>query len=259
MRIPTGVYLGVVALSVGIADRLIFVPPPSTYDEGLEGLVRFTSDRGDTIAARWVEGEPGRPVVLFAHGNAEDIGLGGWHAERYAESGVSILAFDYPGYGLSTGTPSEEGAYSAADAALAWLLRTTGVDEDRVLLHGRSLGGAVMVELASRAPIGGLVIESSFVSAYRVLTRYRVLPTDPFPSLARLPEVAAPVLVIHGDRDAVIAPWHGRRLYEAIPDERRSALWVEGAGHNDLAFVAGDAYWDALAAFVVRVEGRGDT
>ena len=65
--------------------------------------------------------------------------------------------------------------------------------------------------------------------------------------------VDAPVLVIHGGRDEVIAPWHGRRLYEAVPDDRRTALWVEGAGHNDLERVAGAAYWEALRDFGRRV------
>ena len=111
-----------------------------------------------------------------------------------------------------------------------------------------------MVDLASRVPVGGLVIESSFVSVYRVVTRAPLLPIDQFKSLAKLADVDAPVLVMHGQRDEVIAPWHGRRLFEALPEHRRSSLWVDEAGHNDLAAVAGQSYWDALSTFAASVE-----
>ena len=92
------------------------------------------------------------------------------------------------------------------------------------------------------------------MSVYRVVTRAPLLPVDQFKSLAKLSDVAAPALVIHGQRDEVIAPWHGRRLFQALPESRRSSLWVERAGHNDLAQVAGQSYWDALAAFTASVD-----
>ena len=106
-----------------------------------------------------------------------------------------------------------------------------------------------MVDLASREVVGGLVVESSFVSAYRVVTRVPLVPVDQFTSLRKLSSVGSPVLVIHGDCDDLIAPWHGRRLYEAVPEDRRFSLWVERAGHNDLEAVAGERYWTALADF----------
>ncbi len=239
----------------GLADHMIFFPPPSSYDDDFEGLVHLESAAGDTIAA-YHRVTPGAPVtVLFAHGNAEDVGDGAGHAERYAALGVSVLAFDYPGYGRSTGRPGEEGAYRAADAAYRYLVDRLGVDPASVVAHGRSLGGGVLVDLAGREPVGGLVLESSFVSAYRVVTRLPLLPIDQFRSLAKLRSVTAPVLVIHGDRDDVIPTWHGRRLFEEVPEDRRFALWVEGAGHNDLAAVAGEDYWSALSDFVSVVAG----
>lgn len=250
------VYGASVLMAAALADGLIFFPPPASYDRELSGLVRLRSADGETIAARWVETPGASIAVLFAHGNAEDIGHGAPHADRYARLGVSILAFDYPGYGLSTGRSSEEGAYAAADAAYRWLRDERGFAPEAIIVHGRSLGAAVLVDLASREPVGGVVIESGFVSAYRVMTRFPILPMDQFTSLAKMPAVRAPVLVIHGARDEVIAPWHGRRLLEAVPEERRSSLWVERAGHNDLAAVAGEAYWRALAELVRRAEER---
>ncbi len=238
---------------VGFVDRLIFFPPSPSYNENAPGLVRLQSEVGDEIAAFHRETPGAAVTVLFAHGNAEDLGYGTDHMERYARLGVSVLAFEYPGYGLSTGKPTEPGTYAAADAAYRYLREQVGLEAAAIVAHGRSLGGGVMVDLASRLPVGGLIIESSFVSVYRVVTRARLLPVDQFESLAKLDDVTVPVLVMHGQRDEVIAPWHGRRLFQALPEHRRSSLWVERAGHNDLAEVAGPSYWDALSTFTASV------
>ncbi len=234
---------------MGLADDLIFFPPPRSYDSGLDGLVRLETSSGEVIAARWLRAPDARVTVIFAHGNAEDVGHGVPFQDRYARLGVSVLAFDYPGYGLCGGRPSEEGAYRAADAAYEYLVAREGVAPPTIVAHGRSLGGGVLADLASRRPVGGLVLESTFVSAFRVVTRLPLSPIDQFRTLAKLPRIQSPVLVVHGGRDEVIAPWHGQRLFQAVPEGRRHWLWVERAGHNDLAAVAGVAYWEALAAF----------
>lgn len=237
-----------------LADHMIFFPPPPSYGDDLDGLVQADDATGGAIAVYDRRTTGSAITVLFAHGNAEDLGDGVPFLERYLRLGVSVLAFDYPGYGMSAGRPSEEGAYQAAGAAYRYLVEEVGVPPESIVAHGRSLGGAVLVDLAGRKPVGGLVIESSFVSAYRVVTRLP-LPVDQFRSLDKLRSVRAPVLVIHGEEDEVVAPWHGRRLLEAVPEDRRHSLWVEGAGHNDLVAVAGSAYWDALSDFL-RVAQR---
>jgi len=250
LRMLVLVYGGVTVMAATFADRLIFIPPAPSYDADAEGLVRFPTAEGDTVAAIYLPVPGARLTVLFAHGNAEDLGDLRPHLEVYRAMGVSVLAFDYPGYGMSSGTPSEKGSYAAADAALEHLRSQFGVEVGRVVAHGRSLGGAVMVDLAARQPVAGLIIESSFVSAFRVMTGIPIIPFDKFRSLAKLPDVAGLVLVIHGTADEVIAPWHGRRLSEAVPEGRRRTLWVEGAGHNDLALVAGESYWATLRSYL---------
>ncbi len=247
------VYGGVMLLAAALADRMIFIPPPSSYDAMTEGLVRLPTARGDTVAAVHLPAPGADLTVLFAHGNAEDLGEGLPYLEVYRSLGVSVMAFDYPGYGLSSGTPSEKGAYAAADAAYVYLTTEAGVAPERIIVHGRSLGGGVLVDVAARSMVGGLIIESSFVSAYRVMTGVPILPVDQFRNLKKLPKVDAPVLVIHGTADEVIAPWHGRRLAEAVPESRLQTLWVEGAGHNDLVWVAGDSYWIALRTYLDSV------
>lgn len=231
------------------ADRLIFLPPPSSYGPGLDGLVRLPTTLGDTVAARLSRAEGATAAILFTHGNAEDIGHLQDFVSAYTELGLTVLALDYPGYGLGTGKPSEPGAYAAAEAALTYL-GEQGFPPGRVVLHGRSLGGAVAVDLAVRHPVAGAILESTFTSAFQVMLPFGGLPGDRFTSLAKLPRVRCPVLLIHGTRDEVVPFRHGVRLFEALPPERTRAWWVEGAGHNDLLWVAGPRYWREIAAFL---------
>jgi len=240
-------------LMAAFADRLIFVPPPATYGPDMVGLVRLSTGAGDTVAAVLREAESASLAVVFTHGNAEDVGLAAGFVDAYVRLGVTVLAVEYPGYGLSTGEPSEEGAYAAGDAAVAFLA-SVGFPPERVVLHGRSLGGAVAMDLAARHPVGGLILESTFTSAFRVMLPVDGLPGDRFTSLAKVPQVSAPVLIIHGTQDEVVSFHHGERLLAAFPPTRREAWWVEGAGHNDLRFVAGSGYWDRLGAFLASLQ-----
>ncbi len=246
-------YGALIVLGAAFAERLIFVPPEPSYGADVEGFTQLATEAGDSVAAVYLEAENSPLTVMYAHGNGEDLGDVLSYLVAYRDLGVSVLAFDYPGYGLSAGLPSEEGAYAAADAAYDHLTGTLGIDSGRIVAHGQSLGGGVMVDLASRRAVAGLIVESSFVSAYRVMTRFPILPVDQFRSLKKLPSVAAPVFVIHGTADEVIAVWHGRKLAQAVPAGQRRTLWVEGAGHNDLRVVAGDSYSEAIRSYLESV------
>ena len=114
--------------------------------------------------------------------------------------GFSVFAYDYHGYGTSGGKATEQNAYEDIDAAYNYLTQVLKVPPDRIIAHGRSLGGAVAIDLASRKPLGGLVVESSFVSAFRVVTGYRIFPFDKFRNADKIRQVRCPVLIIHGRR-----------------------------------------------------------
>jgi pimeloyl-ACP methyl ester carboxylesterase len=244
-------YAGFAVLIWLFAERLIFLPPSDRYARD-EQILLIPRDGGGTVAAVHLRNPGARYTILFSHGNAENIVQGMDFLERMRDAGFSVLAYDYSGYGLSTGRPSERAAYADAEAAYDYLTRG-GVAPERIILHGRSLGGAVAADLAARRPAAGLVLESTFTSAFRVVRPYPILPFDRFRTEAKLPRVRTPMLVIHGTDDEVIAFWHGQRLYAraAGPKQR---LWVRGATHNDLAWVAGERYWAALRAFADGLE-----
>jgi pimeloyl-ACP methyl ester carboxylesterase len=238
-------YAAFAALLWLFADRIIFMPPREAYARTDEILL-IPRDSGGTIAAVHLPNPRARHTILFSHGNAENLGQDLPFLRAMRDAGFSVMGYDYSGYGLSTGRPSERAAYADIDAAYDYLTRTAGVPPERIILHGRSLGGAVAADLASRRPVGGVVLESTFTTAARV-ARIPV-PFNRFRTIDKLRRVTAPVLVIHGTDDALVAFSHGQRLYAAARSPKQR-MWVDGAGHNDVAWVAGTPYWHTLLRF----------
>jgi fermentation-respiration switch protein FrsA (DUF1100 family) len=242
------VYLAFAAFAWLGSDRMIFLPPSPSYRAGQLPIVTVPTD-GGSIATLYLPNPNAAITVLYAHGNAEDIGHVAPLLDELRRTGFAVLAFDYRGYGMSTGgPPSAAGATSDMGAVYRHAVQTLKIPPSRIVLYGRSVGSGPATDLAARVPIGGLVLESAFVSAFRVLTKVSLLPFDRFHNLRHIRRVRAPVLVIHGTEDEVIPVSHGHRLYEAA-HQPKQALWVEGAHHNDVPIVAGPRYWATLAAF----------
>lgn len=248
------VYFGFFVYTQFFGDRIIFQPPPSSYRDTNEILKLKSGDA--QISALYLQNPNAIYTILYSHGNAEDIGAIRPILEEIKTNGFSVLAYDYRGYGTSSGGSSEQTAYEDIDAAYDYLTRDQKIPAHRIIALGRSLGGAVAIDLAHRKPLAGLIIESSFVSAYRVLTRIPIYPFDRFKSISKITQIHRPVLVIHGRNDEVISVWHGEKLFRAANHPKLS-YWVQGAGHNDLFEVAGSGYSRALKSFVELIEKSG--
>ncbi|EYF04800.1 alpha/beta hydrolase [Chondromyces apiculatus] len=233
------------------AERMLFLPHEAGYAAGPE-VVMLDAGGGVKIASRYAVAPGARYAVLYSHGNAEDLGDVGPLVEYLQGLGVSVLAYDYAGYGLSEGSPSEAQAYADIEAAYAHLTGALGVPPERVIAYGRSLGGGPSVELARRKRLGGLVLESTFTSVYRVATGVPLFPRDRMVSIDKIGQVGCPVLVIHGRRDRVVPFKHGEALFASAPEPKR-ALWVDEAGHNDVMFVDERRYDEAVRGFVALV------
>ena len=134
------------------------------------------------------------------------------------------------------------------EAAYDYLTHELRTPPEKIILYGRSLGSGVTVHLAAHRPAAGLVLESPFVSVFRVITHYALFPFDKLPNLRDIRKINCPVLVMHGTLDRVIPFWHGKAVYAAATTPK-SCLWVEGAGHNNLVEIAGPRYAEALRTF----------
>jgi hypothetical protein len=243
-------------ITTPLLNSLLYFPlralEGSPRDVGLDfEELRFETPDGERLHGWWIPA-PRRPAaahVLFFHGNGGNISHRLGTARLLVEAGFDLLLFDYRGYGLSSGRPSEDGTYRDARAARSVLLERA-VDAARTIYLGESLGGAVATELALEHPPCGLVLQSTFTGV-RDMARlhYPFLPAfavpNAYPTLDRIRRLRAPLLVIHGDCDDIVPVSHGRVLFEAAAEPKALHV-VPGAGHNDLIELAGAAYAPAV-------------
>jgi uncharacterized protein len=205
-------------------------------------------------------------VLLYLHGNGENIGANAEHASRLQRLGLSVLMIDYRGYGLSQGDfPNEERVYE--DAATAWdyLTKTKGIPAERIFIYGHSLGGAIAIDLATQTGdrAAGLIVESSFTSIRQMIDLtppYRIFPIDllltqRFESIAKVPKLKMPVLFIHGLADGQVPAQMSQTLYEAAPELKQIYL-VPGAGHNNTASTGGREYLEVVSKFLRQAEAN---
>lgn len=173
------------------------------------------------------------PAVIFGHGNGELIDYWPNELARFQEMGVGLLLVEYPGYGRSAGSPSQDSIAETFVLAYDRLAARTDVDPARIVLFGRSLGGGAVCDLALKRPAAALILMSCFKSVSAFAVRYLApafLIRDPFDNLAALRHYQGPVLILHGRSDEVVPFGHGQALYAAA---RNGQMIVYEAGHND--------------------------
>jgi fermentation-respiration switch protein FrsA (DUF1100 family) len=217
------------------ADQRWFDLPPHVKVEE----VWLKAVDGERIHGWWFGHPESTGAVLFCHGNAGNLSQ--WAPRMVALQQAlrkSVLIFDYPGYGKSSGQPSEKGCYAAGDAAYTWLQEDRMIPAKNIILCGESLGGGVATELAVRRPHRALVLIRTFTSvpdmAKRSMLTYSSasLVRNQFDNLSRMPRCPAPVFLAHGDRDQLIPLAQAKQLYEATPGPKELFI-MENCGHNE--------------------------
>ena len=249
--------LGLLALYLA-QRRLVYLPtalsPDEIWNPGFPAeIVTFPSADGVKISGLFAEPPDAEgPVMLIFHGNAGNIRSWATQLGLYQSRGFGGLLVDPRGYGLSEGSPSEEGCIADGEAALAWL-EARGIGPGRVVVHGISIGTGVAVPVAARHPLRGLILESPFTTLPAVAQRVfffvpcGLLLKDQYDNLKHASSIASPALVIHGSRDRTIPIGIGRELAEALPDLRTMAV-AEGYGHNGLS--SWPRYWPHVEEFL---------
>ncbi len=246
------IYGCLLIIAVFFAEKLFFFPPPPGYEESSQ-LLKLTTTKGDMIAAFHMPAKPRFPTLLYTHGNGEDLGDVSGLLQVWQDEGFGVLAYDFPGYGLSSGEPLEATCEAAIDAAWDYLTKTKSIAPSMIVIVGRSVGSGPSVWMAERKTPAGLILISPFTSAFAVRIPIPILPCDRFPNLKRIPQVKCPLLVIHGEDDSLISPSHGRKLVAAASVSDKHYLSIPGAGHNDLFEIGDGIILPAIRDFALRV------
>lgn len=241
-------YILVTTIVYFVSTYSIFLPPSSTYDDNAS-IKRISSEDGSIIATLYLPNPTSNILIIYSHGNAEDLGMIREHMQEFYKLGFSVLAYDYSGYGLSEGAPSEAAAYDNIYSVYQYAINDLQVEPEDIVVYGRSLGAAPSVDLASKQKVGAVILEAAFVSAFRVVTYLPVFPLDKFNNLSKINKIKAPILVIHGTADKIIPLWHGQKLFNSYRGEKQ-AYWVEGAGHNNISFIANQEYYATIKNFI---------
>lgn len=208
--------------------------------------VTLKTDDGLRLSGWYIPVEDSGYTVLFCHGN-------GGNMMHYLDSinifynlGLSCFIFDYRGYGKSEGKPSEEGTYLDARAAYNWLIREKKISPSNIIVFGRSLGGSIAAELASKVEMGALTIESAFTSYVDIGKKfYPYMPVRWFArfsyrTIDYVKNVRCPVLIIHSRADEIVPFEFGLELYEAA-NEPKEFVEIFGS-HNDGFLVSSEIY-----------------
>ncbi len=198
--------------------------------------VTFSAADGTRLSGWYIPAKDSRGTLLFCHGNANNISYELSPMAMYHKLGFTLFFFDYRGYGHSEGAPSQKGVQLDAQAALDFLLSEKEIRLDQIILLGRSFGGSVAIPLAAKHAFRALIVEASFTSLADIGAKMhpffpvRQLLRDPYNSIAFLPAVKSPVLVVHSRDDQLIPYEQGRRLYEAVPEPKQ---FLEITGPHD--------------------------
>jgi fermentation-respiration switch protein FrsA (DUF1100 family) len=237
----------------GAAPGLPWEPP---HPQLAVRELSFKARDGNVIHA-WLTAPPGwRPeqgAILYSHGNGDN--LSGWQIPMllYRQHlGRAVLIYDYPGFGKSTGRPTERGGYAAIDAAHEWLINEAGVPAGQVILAGSSLGGAFATDLAARSPCRLLLLINTFTSFPDVAQHhFRYLParwlvTNRMHNESKIVSVGSPVFVTHGRADRVVPFWMGERLHQRAGGPKRF-FPIDDHPHAEPLEVG---FFDAVRAFL---------
>ncbi|MDP2156978.1 MAG: alpha/beta hydrolase [Nitrospirota bacterium] len=254
-------YFGLVAFVYVRQPKMLYFPTkeieqtPAAIGLSFDEVTFKTSD-GMNIAAWYIPAPDAMAVLLFCHGNGGNISHRLDSIRIFHNLGLSVLIFDYRGYGRSEGEPTEKGTYLDAEAAWNFLVKDKGIDSARIVIFGRSLGSAVAAELAMRRQAGALILESGFTSITDLGRKYyphmpvSLITRFHYATIDKVSSLALPKLFIHSPSDEVIPYEQGLRLYEKAA-EPKEFLQLRG-DHNEGFLLSGELYINGLQQFISK-------
>ena len=248
IEIGIGVYCALVGGLFAFQRRLLYFPtkmtaPPSAF--GLNGVEDIFVETSDKVRLQtWVHAaRPGYPTVLYFHGNALHLGERAAWFKAFIDTGFGLVAVSHRGFGKSEGSPTEAGLYADARTAIDWAEGTLKKPSKKMIYFGKSLGSGVAVQMATERPPGLLVLQAPYTSVetraaelYPFVIGVRHLVRDKYNSLSKIASVKAPLLILHGAKDAIIPLRHGKALFAAANEPKTMVVYAE-AHHDDYSGV----------------------
>ncbi len=246
-----------------IESRSIFFPMKKIeFTPGLVNLafedVYITTSDNIKLNGWFIPCDNARYTFLFCHGNAGNIGHRIEKIIIFREIGVNVFIIDYRGYGNSEGKPSERGIYLDAKAGYDYLVNTRKIKPEHIILFGESIGGAAVIDLASKVKVGALITEEAFSSARDMARRiYPFLPSFLYSvkldSLTKIKKVDAPKLIIHSVNDEIVPFALGKKLFNAAKEPKQL---VEIMGSHNTAFLdSKEKYTRSIEVFIQKKMG----
>jgi hypothetical protein len=238
-----GLYLvGLAIIALG-QRKLMYFPyareaAPASIGLPQAEVLHLRTNDGETLLAWFIAPAPGRPLILYFHGNANGLGQLGPRFRQLTATGAGVLGVEYRGYAGSTGSPSEDGLLRDGEAAYAEAM-ARGFAPARIVAMGESLGTGVAVDLASRHPVGAVVLDAPYSATVDVAEwRFPIFPVrrlmrDQFRSDHKIGKVSAPLLIVHGTADRTIPIRFGEKLF-ALANQPKTFIRLQGVGHPAL-------------------------
>lgn len=247
-----------------LEDQFLFFPEAHLYatPETLSlkyTEVYFPAEDNVRLHGWYLPGKPGKPLVLFCHGNAGNISHRIENLKHLNHLGVSTFIFDYRGYGKSQGTATEAGTYSDVRGALQYL-RQQGWSPEQMIYFGRSLGAGIALQLALEDPPAALILESPFTSVSAMGRHHYPLLSlvagwliqARYDNLLKIGRLVSPLLIFQGKLDTIVPAQMARQLYRQAPQPKQLIL-LPGAGHNDTYTGGGELYWNTWQKLIDRL------
>lgn len=233
-------YIAIIAYMFFFQRTLLYHPDkdmrlPSYYGLDMQAIALLAEDKTEITA--WYKEKKGKPYIVYFHGNAGNLGLRSEDLKAFINEEFGVLAISYRGFGTSSGSPTEEGLYQDARAAITFL-KKSGVAEKDMVLYGESLGTGIATKMATEINARALILEAPYTSiAKRAREIYPFIPVellveDNFESIEKIKTVRIPVLIMHGEIDNVMPVHHGKAVYAAA-NEPRKIIFFSNNGHNN--------------------------
>lgn len=254
-----GIYILFAGFLFIFQSRYVYYPEhtisadPSNIGLEFESISFETEDRVK-LSGWFIPSEGASSVILFCHGNAGNISHRLESIQIFHRLGLDVFVFDYRGYGRSEGKPSEVGTYRDVEAVWRYLVEERQVSPNRIVVFGRSLGGAVAAWLAHRHTPGALILESAFTSIPDIAAKLyfylpvRLLSRFKYNTAEYLDEVDCPVLIVHSREDEIMPFSHGQQLFETARGPKEF-LEISGT-HNEGFITSGKHYEEGLDSFI---------